>query len=375
MASGPLENVKVLEFSGLGPGPFGAMLLADLGATVLRVERTAPDGLGLKRPRKYNYVLRNRSLVRLDLKSSSDLAIARSLVSDADVLIEGYRPGVMERLSLGPDDCLADNPKLIYARVTGWGQTGPDAALAGHDLNYIGVTGALSLIGRKEGLPAPPLNALGDFAGGGMVLAFGILAALHNANRTGRGQAIDVNVVDGTLALISQFFGMYDAGIWGLERGTNFLDSGAPYYDTYPCADGKLIALAAIEDKFFAQFLQHADLPEILLEWKNDRDAWEKLREAIGDRFADKSRDQWVDIFTGLDACVSPVLDLEEARRHPHLVQRRAFVDVDGESQPAPIPRFSKSPLSTPVSPSASRILDSQHVLNWWRDVSRAQST
>jgi len=370
MSGGPLTGVKIIEFSGVGPGPFGAMLLADLGATVLRIERTTPDNLGVKRPRKYNYTLRSRSIVNLDLKSAEDCEVARTLVKDADVLIEGYRPGVMERLSLGPDPCLADNPKLIYARMTGWGQTGPNAKLAGHDLNYIAVSGALSLIGRKGDLPSPPLNVLGDFAGGGMTLVIGILSALHEAQKSGRGQVVDASVVDGTLALTAQFFGMYDAGIWGLERGTNFLDSGAPYYDTYQCKDHRLIALAAIEDKFFAQFIQRAELPEVLLEWKSDRASWSKLRDSISARFARKTRDEWVEVFAGMDVCVSPVLDLDEARTDGHLAERNAFVEVGGQWQPAPTPRFSRSVNPMPEAPSASRVFSKQDVTEWWRELS-----
>lgn len=370
MSGGPLTDVKIVEFAGVGPSPFGAMLLADLGATVLRIERTSPDNLGVKRPRKYNYNLRSRSIVNLDLKSAEDCEIARSLVKDGDVLIEGYRPGVMERLSLGPDVCLADNPKLIYARMTGWGQTGPNAGLAGHDLNYIAVSGALSLIGRKGDLPAPPLNILGDFAGGGMTLVIGILSALHEMRKSGHGQVVDASVVDGTLALTAQFFGMYDAGIWGLERGTNFLDSGAPYYDTYQCKDQKIIALAAIEDKFFAQFIDRAGLPEVLLEWKSDRETWPRLRDSIKARFAEKARDEWVEIFAGMDVCVSPVLDLDEARADCHLVERNAFVEVGGQWQPAPTPRFSRSATSMPKAPSSSRVFNKQDVTKWWHELS-----
>ena len=363
MSKGPLCGVKIVEFAGLGPGPFGAMLLADLGATVLRIERAGGSDLGVKRPIEYDYVLRNRTRVTLDLKSPDDLALARQLLGGSDVLIEGFRPGVMERLMLGPDTCLDLNPTLVYARITGWGQSGPNAAMAGHDLNYIAITGALALMGREGSMPTPPLNAVGDFAGGGMMLAIGILSALHEARQSGRGQVVDTSVVDGTLSLISQFFGMYDAGIWSLERGTNVLDSGAPFYDTYRCKDGELIALAAIEDKFFAQFLERAGLSTDLLEWKRSRGSWPKLREAISHQIADKTRDEWMAIFTDCDACVSPVLNLDEARRYPPLTDRSAFVEVDGHLQPAPAPRFSRTPSQ---KPSAAANISKDELLAWW---------
>ena len=362
----PLSGLKVVEFAGIGPAPFGAMMLSDLGASVLRIERAAAAGLGVERPLEYNYVMRGRNSVSLDLKKSDDLAIAADLVASSDVLIEGFRPGVMERLRLGPDDCFARNPALVYARMTGWGQDGPYASVAGHDLNYISITGALAMIGRAGQLPAPPLNALGDFAGGGMLMVVGILSALYEARKSGAGQVVDASVVDGTLSLINQFFGMRAAGIWSLERGSNFLDSGAPYYDVYRCADGKLVALAAIEDKFFALFLELSGLERDLIELKRDRSRWPELREIIAARFAENPRDLWADIFEGTDACVSPVLDMDEAKTHPHLRARNAFISVDGLLQAAPAPRFSRSGVANPRPPGAPNILARDEVLSWW---------
>ena len=270
-STGPLSNLKVVEFAGVGPAPLGAMMLADLGATVLRIDRTEESGLGLGRPPEFDFALRGRNSVKLNLKDSDDVTIAADLVGQADVLIEGFRPGVMERLGLGPDVCMARNPKLIFARMTGWGQDGPLAGVAGHDLNYIAITGALSMIGRQNQPPTPPLNLVGDFGGGTMPMVIGILAALNDVARSGKGQVIDASIVDGTLCLLGMFFGMRAEGHWNLERGTNILDSGAPFYDVYPCADGLHIALAAIEDKFFALFLKLAELPEDLINLKSDR--------------------------------------------------------------------------------------------------------
>lgn len=363
---GPLFGLRVVEFSGVGPAPFGAMILADLGATVLRIDRTVDAGLGVKRPPEFNFVMRGRNLVKLDLKMSGDLALAESLIDNADVLIEGFRPGVMERLGLGPDQCLGRNAGLVYARMTGWGQDGPLAATAGHDLNYIAVTGALAMIGRDGQLPAPPLNVIGDFAGGGMSMVIGILAALNERQQSGQGQVVDASVVDGTLSLISQFFGMREAGIWGLERGSNFLDSGAPYYDVYPCADGRLIALAAIEDKFFSIFLRLAGLPADLLALKSSRDQWSELRAMIARRFLDKTRDEWVAIFEGADACVSPVLNLDEAKEYDHLRKRASFIEIDGIVQPAPNPRFSRSRAKVSCPASNPAIHEKGEVLSWW---------
>lgn len=363
---GPLRGLKVVEFAGVGPAPFGVMMLADLGATVLRIDRLEDAGLGVKRPPEFNYVLRNRDVVRLDLKNAEDLILVREIVAKADILVEGFRPGVMERLGLGPDRCLEDNPRLVYARMTGWGQDGPMATVAGHDLNYIGITGGLDLIGRAGQLPAPPLNVMGDFAGGGMTMVIGILAALQERAQSGRGQVVDANVVDGTLCLLSQFFGMRAAGIWSLERGTNVLDSGAPYYDVYPCSDDRLLALAAIEDKFFAIFLELAGLPAALMEMKRDKARWPELRQAISAKIRTRTRDEWTAIFEDTDACVSPVLTLDEAASHRHLRDREAFIVLDGAIQPAPTPRFSRSRPATPRPASQPVEHLKGDLLAWW---------
>ena len=367
--TGPLSNLKVVEFAGVGPAPLGAMMLADLGATVLRIDRTEESGLGLGRPPEFDFALRGRNSVKLNLKDSGDVIIAADLVGQADVLIEGFRPGVMERLGLGPEVCMARNPKLIFARMTGWGQDGPLANVAGHDLNYIAITGALSMIGRQNQSPTPPLNLVGDFGGGTMPMVIGILAALNDVARSGKGQVIDASIVDGTLCLLGMFFGLRAEGHWNLERGTNILDSGAPFYDVYPCADGLHIALAAIEDKFFALFLKVAELPEDLINLKSDRARWPELRSAIGDLFVQKKRDEWSVIFDGTDACISPVLTMDEAFEHSHLVDRGAFVEVDGLSQPSPVPRFSRSKLSISQPAGKPDAHTKEDVLTWWSEL------
>ncbi|MEP1767730.1 MAG: CaiB/BaiF CoA-transferase family protein [Sulfitobacter sp.] len=367
--TGPLSNIKVVEFAGVGPAPLGAMMLADLGATVLRIERPHSSGLGLDQPPEFDFSLRGRNTVQLDLKAPRDVAIASDLIAKADVLIEGFRPGVMERLGLGPEVCMARNQRIIFARMTGWGQDGPLSHTAGHDLNYISITGGLAMIGRHNQPPTPPMNLVGDFGGGTMPMVIGILAALNDVARSGKGQIVDANIVDGTLSLLNMFFGMRAQGTWNKERGTNILDSGAPFYDVYPCADGKFIALAAIEDKFFALFLQIAQLPEALIALKQDPENWPQLRAAIVDCFSRKTRDEWAAIFEGSDACVSPVLDMDEAIAHPHLSARDAFIEIDGHKQPAPVPRFSRTQPSVSHPSGKPTPHDKETVLSWWADL------
>lgn len=363
---GPLEGVRIVEFAGVGPGPMCAMLLADMGATVLRLDRTAPAKLGVERPVEFNFILRNRQTLALDLKNEADVKLAKELVDRADAVIEGFRPGVMERLGLGPDECLNRNPKLVYGRITGWGQTGPLAQLAGHDLNYIALTGAAAAIGRRGELPAPPLNLVGDFAGGGLYLALGILAALHEANRSKKGQVIDASIVDGSLSMMMQFYGMKAAGLWNLERGSNILDSGAPFYDVYKCADGRLISIAPIEDKFFDEFLTKAGLPAECMAMKRDRRRWDELRELMTKTFASRDSKYWLDILEGSDACYAPVLTMEEAPLHPHLVARKSFVEVGGQLHPAPQPLFSRTPSDKPSPPKVADPADREAILREW---------
>lgn len=344
---GPLHGIKVIELAGIGPGPMAAMLLADLGATVLRVDRTVPSGLGVQRPAKYDLLLRNRRSVPVDLKDPRGVAFVLDLVAASDVLIEGFRPGVTERLGLGPDVCLARNPKLVYGRITGWGQDGPMAQDVGHDLNYIALTGALHAIGRAGQAPAPPINLVGDFGGGTMYLVMGVLAALLSARASGRGQVVDAAMVDGVASLMTQPHGSRAAGLMGLDRGTNPTDSGAPFYDAYVCADDRYVSLAAVEEKFYAAALSVLGLQHLLaVQW--DRAQWPAAKAQIAEAFRTRPRDAWCEAFAGIDACFAPVLTLDEAPRHPHLQARGTYVEIDGVTQPAPAPRFSGTPTDVP---------------------------
>ncbi|MDH4095161.1 MAG: CoA transferase, partial [Betaproteobacteria bacterium] len=339
---GPLAGLRVIEFEAIGPGPFAGMLLADMGADVLLVDRPAASDLGLKRERWMDVMMRGRRSVTLDLKAPGAAGAALEVISRADALIEGFRPGVMERLGLGPEACLARNPKLVYGRMTGWGQDGPLAARAGHDINYIALAGVLHAIGRKGEAPVPPLNLVGDFGGGGMLLGFGICCALLHAQRTGEGQVVDAAMVEGASLLAAMFSGFLAAGRWSEERGANILDSGAPWYDTYETKDGKHVAIGAIEAKFYEELVQRLGLPG--LPAQNERAGWPRMRKAFADAFKSRTRDEWCAVFEGSDACFAPVLSFSEARRHPHNVARRSFVASAGVEQPAPAPRFSATP-------------------------------
>ncbi len=322
---GPLAGIRVVEFAGIGPAPFCGMMLADMGADVVRLTRHGA------RDSKFDVLHRSRPALAVDLKSSEGRATAWSHIEHADALIEGFRPGVMERLGLGPDACFARNPRLVYGRMTGWGQDGPLRDTAGHDIDYIALTGALHAVGRADRNPSPPLNLVGDFGGGGMMLAFGVVCGILEARQSGRGQVVDAAMTDGSALLMSMMYGMHAAGTWSNQREANLVDGGKHFYDTYECADGKWIAVGAIEPHFFAVLL-------------------EKLGLASADRarlaalFKTKSRDEWATHFADSDACVAPVLDLDEAPRHPHNVARGTFVEVDGVIQPAPAPRFSRTP-------------------------------
>ena len=341
---GPLAGVRVLEFEAIGPGPFCGMMLADMGADVLLVDRTSDPALGLAGERRHEAMLRGRRSVTLDLKSAHGAEAAVRLGAKADALIEGFRPGVMERLGLGPDAMLAANPRLVYGRMTGWGQTGPLAARAGHDIDYIALAGVLHAIGHESSRPVPPLNLVGDFGGGGMLLAFGIACALLESRASGRGQVVDAAMVEGAGLLSTMTWGLRAAGRWSDARGVNVLDSGAPWYDTYATRDGRYIAVGAIESRFYAELVERLGLAGEALPAQHDRDGWPVLRERFARAFAARTRAEWERIFAGADACAFPVLSFAEAAAHPHARARGAHVDVDGVMQPAPAPRLSRTP-------------------------------
>jgi alpha-methylacyl-CoA racemase len=340
MGQGPLEGLKVLEFAGLGPAPFCGMLLADLGADVVRIDRKGGSTvLG-----RWDVTARGRRSVALDLKRPEAVETCLRLCERADALVEGYRPGVMERLGLGPEAVLGRNPRLVYGRMTGWGQAGSLAPTAGHDLNYLALSGALHAIGTEE-KPTPPLNLVADYGGGALYLAFGLLAGVLHARETGRGQVVDAAMTDGAASLMSVIYALKAAGAWNpAERRANLLDGGAPFYDTYRCADGKWVALAALEPPFFAEFLTRAGLPADLAGWQGDRDRWPELRQALERCFEARPRDGWMEVFEGSDACVAPVLSMAEAPAHHHNAARGTFLERDGVVQPAPAPRFSHTP-------------------------------
>ncbi len=353
---GPLAGIKVVELAGIGPGPLAAMFLADLGATVIRVDRKQPSGLGTERPIEYDLALRNRKSIRVDLKDPAGAALVLDLVAQADALIEGFRPGVTERLGLGPDVCLARNPKLVYGRVTGFGQHGPLAQAAGHDINYIAITGLLHAIGRAGQAPTIPLNVMGDYAGGALYLAFGIVSALLEARSSGQGQVIDAAMADGVASLMTVLGGVRLSGRGRGERGTNFLDSGAPFYEVYECADGKYLSIGPIEAKFYRVLLQHLGLDAAetagLLDAQWDESQWPRAKAVLAARFKTRARGEWERAFEGAEACVSPVLDFDEAPEHPHFKARATFIDVAGVTQPAPEPRFSRSVPHHPEPPA-----------------------
>jgi alpha-methylacyl-CoA racemase len=340
---GPLSGIRVIEFEAIGPGPFAGMLLADMGADVILIDRPAPSGLGLKRERWNDVMMRGKRSVTLDLKTADCTAAALELAARADVLIEGFRPGVMERLGLGPDVVLKRNPKLVYGRMTGWGQDGPMAARAGHDLNYIALAGVLHAFGRKGEAPVMPLNLVGDFGGGGMLLGFGVACALVEARASGKGQVVDAAMVEGASLLGTMFSGMLAAGTWKEERGSNVLDTGAPWYDVYETKDGEYVSIGSIEPKFYEDLMQRLGLDMQSLPAQHDRKGWPALRKTFSEKFLAKTRDEWCAVFEGSDACFAPVLSFSEARRHAHNAARRSFVTVGRVEQPAPAPRFSRT--------------------------------
>ncbi|MER8230759.1 CaiB/BaiF CoA-transferase family protein [Streptomyces sp. NPDC101490] len=349
--NGPLTGVRVVELAGIGPGPFAAMLLADLGADVVRVDRPGGPGLGIDPAR--DLTNRNKRSVLVDLKDDGGPATVLDLVARADVLVEGYRPGVAERLGVGPDVCLARNPRLVYGRMTGWGQDGPLATTAGHDIGYIAVTGALGMIGPDpEGPPTVPANLVGDYAGGSLYLVIGILAALRHAREHGAGQVVDAAIVDGTAHLTTMIHGMLAAGGWQDRRGVNLLDGGCPFYGVYPTSDGGHMAVGALEERFYEEFTRLLGLDGESAAARRDPARWPALREAVAARFRSRTREEWTAVFDGGDACVAPVLSLREAPAHPHLAARGTFTERDGIPQPAPAPRFSVTPGTLRTGPA-----------------------
>ncbi len=350
---GPLSGVRIIEIAGIGPGPFAAMLLADMGAEVLRVDRAqAVMGGDPARP-PVDLLNRNRRSIGVDLKNPDGVQTVLRLAEKADAMFEGFRPGVAERLGIGPDDCMARNPKLVYGRMTGWGQEGPMAHAAGHDINYIALAGALDAIGRRGQPPVPPLNLVGDFGGGGMFLAFGLVCGLLEARQSGKGQVIDAAMVDGAATLTAMFHSMVAMGFWNEERGTNLLDTGSHFYDAYECADGKYISIGSIEPQFYAELLQRTGLdsdPDFANQM--NRPKWDDLKARITEVFKTKTRAEWCEIMEGTDVCFAPVLSFSEAPKHPHNVARGTFAEVNGVVQPAPAPRFSRTPGELALPPA-----------------------
>ena len=341
---GPLAGLRVIEMAGIGPAPFCAMMLSDMGAEVIRVDRREKADLGIPgREARFEVMNRGRRSIAVDLKQPAAVDVVKRLVRDADGLIEGFRPGVMERLGLGPDDLAAINPRLVFGRMTGFGQEGPMAARAGHDINYIALGGVLNHLGRAGEAPLHPLNLVGDYGGGGMYLAFGVVCAILEAKRSGKGQVVDAAMVDGSASLMSMVHGMWSEGIWREERGTNMLDSGAPWYNVYETSDGKWVSIGSIEARFYADLLRRLGLTNEPLPAQHDRDGWPVLKARFTAIFKSRTRDAWDEVFAGSDACYAPVLSISEVAAHPHNAQRKAFVMREGVQQPAPAPRFSRS--------------------------------
>ena len=358
---GPLAGIRVIEMAGIGPGPFCAMMLSDLGAEVVRLDRLSLKGSG----DKANVLSRGRRSLAVDLKTPAGVAIALEMIDGADALIEGFRPGVMERLGLGPEVCLERNPGLVYGRMTGWGQTGPLSKSAGHDINYISIGGALGAMGYADRPPAPPLNLIGDFGGGAMYLLCGMLAALLERNSSGRGQVIDAAMTDGTASLLSPFYGLMAMDMWTTKRHSNRLDGGAPFYGSYECADGKYISIGSLEPQFYALLLEKAGIDDPQFETQYVQENWPEMREKAAAVFRSKTREQWCELMEGSDVCFAPVLDLAEAPQHPHNRARQTFVEFDGVVQPAPAPRFSRT--QGEIQSSAARVGEhSEQILADW---------
>ncbi|MGE0310114.1 MAG: CaiB/BaiF CoA transferase family protein [Lautropia sp.] len=386
--AGPLAGLKVVEMVGLGPGPFCAMMLADMGATVVRIDRpratsgvpgqgAAPGEAGdpvsaqARGAAAFDVTARGRPCVALDLRRPGAVDTVLDLVAQADVLIEGFRPGVMERLGLGPDTCLARRPCLVYGRMTGWGQTGPLAKAAGHDLNYIALTGALHAIGRQGVPPSPPLNLVGDFGGGAMMLAFGLVCGVLEARASGKGQVVDCAMTDGAALLSAMMYGMKARGAWTNARESNLLDGGAPYYDTYACADGRFVSIGALEEPFHAELLARCGIDDPAFAERLDRRRWPDLKAKLAAIMRTRTRDEWCALLEGSDACFAPVLDWDEAPKHPHNVARGTFVEIDGVVQPAPAPRFSRTVCATPTAPEPAGLRSIEVLRAWGVDDAR----
>ena len=350
---GPLSEIKVIEMAGLAPSPYCGMILSDFGADVVIVDRLTKGAPEIPSVMEKNPFDRGKRSIRINLKTTRGINILKKMITMSDVLLEPYRPGVMEALGAGPEEALRINPGLIYARLTGWGQEGPYAGMAGHDINYIGLSGALSLFRRKGERPLPPCNLLGDFAGGGMLCAMGILLALVERNRSGKGQVVDAAMVDGAASLATMFYGLLANRLMTLDIGTNPLDSGAPFYQAYETADGKFVSVGAIEGRFYAELIRGMGIDPASLPPQNDKEHWPATTARFAEIFRQKTRDQWVEIFEGTDACVAPVLDLDEVDRHPHNRKRDLIMDVDGVPQPAPAPRLSRTPGAVAGDPVA----------------------
>jgi alpha-methylacyl-CoA racemase len=338
-----LNGIKIIEITGIGPGPFAAMMLSDMGAEIIRVDRVQSVQDEVPAELSLDFLARGRRSVAVDLKNPEGVATVLRLVESSDALLEGFRPGVMERLGLGPEACHERNPRLVYGRMTGWGQEGPLAQVAGHDINYIALAGALDPIGRKGGPPCPPLNLVGDFGGGGLMLAYGVVCALLEREKSGEGQVVDAAMVDGAAALMTIFHGALQSGWWREERGTNMLDTGAHFYDVYETSDGKYVSIGSIEPQFYAELLEKTGLAGEDLPHQMDRSGWDSLKARLEEIFRSKTRDEWCEIIEGSDVCFAPVLSMTEAQRHPHIRARQTFVEVGGSPQPGPAPRFSRT--------------------------------
>ncbi|BBB60616.1 alpha-methylacyl-CoA racemase [Undibacterium sp. KW1] len=375
--AGPLQGIRVIEMVGLGPCPFAAMMLADMGAEVIRIDRKLAPGANNPFPMlgtKYDVMARGRRSLALDLKQAEAKAVLLDLVASADILLEGFRPGVMERLGLGPDVCQQRNPRLVYGRITGWGQDGPLAQAAGHDLNYIALSGMLHAMGRADTPPAPPLNLVGDFGGGAMMLAFGVVCAALEARSSGKGQVVDAAMVDGSALLGAMIYGFRAFGAWSDQRGANMLDGGAHFYDTYACADGKFISIGAIEPQFYALLLERAGITDTAFNAQMNSRKWTELKEKCAVLFKTKTRQQWCDLMEGTDICFAPVLDMAEAPKHPHNQARANFTDIEGILQPAPAPRFSRTAPEVSRPPAAPGQHSAEILHDWGISADRISS-
>ena len=362
---GPLTGFRIVEIAGIGPGQFCGMLLADMGAQLIRIDRKADADLGIGMPSKYNLMNRSRPAIGVDLKSQPGVDLVLRLCESADALFEGFRPGVMERLGLGPDDCMARNERLVYGRMTGWGQTGPLAGAVGHDGNYAALAGVISAIGEKDDPPSIPLNLTADFGGGGAYLAIGILAALLEASRSGKGQVVDAAMVDGAASLMTMFYGLHAAGFWRDQRGSNILDGAAPFYRAYRTSDDTYVIVCAIERRFFKALIELLAIDDIDLAEQHDQSKWSTQIERFEAVFASKTRDEWCELLEGTNACFAPVLSLAEAPQHPHNEARKTFVTVDGIQQPAPAPRFSRTKSAIRNAPGEATENDRKVLLGW----------